>query len=83
MFGMTNPLWQFVFAPFLVGSVGWWLRGCVDRADARAQARECRPEVIDFDPRPRRVAYDWAREAPWVPDLRVVPRHPSTMSDGG
>lgn len=77
MFQMTNPLWQFVFAPFLVGSVGWWLRGYVDRLEAR----DSRAEVIDFDPRPRQAPYDWACEAPWVPDLRVVSTHPSLVDD--
>lgn len=32
---MTNPLWQFVIAPFALIGVGYWLRGALDRLDRR------------------------------------------------
>ena len=48
LLSMTNPMWGFLIAPFLIGGIGWWLRGVVDRRDSH-------------DPDTPR-AYDWATE---------------------
>ena len=45
---MTNPLWQFIIAPFALIGIGYWLRGALDRLDSRSPVT----------PRP----YDWANE---------------------
>ncbi len=48
MFNMTNPLWTWFIVPGSLVGIGYWLRGYLDRLDARD---ECPPWTGNTDPR--------------------------------
>jgi hypothetical protein len=72
---MTNPLWQFIIAPFGLIGIGYWLRGALDRYDDRNPGTPgpYNPSVISpgrvdlTEPQirilgPDRGPYDWEKE---------------------